>query len=1123
MRAKRFLTIALVCMLLLGSGWGGEYVGAAPSPVIAETSMTPANNAVEVTVDSQLVLQFDEAVTAGENKRIILKQAWDDSTVESLLSSDTDKVTIANGTEVRILPGSQLLYGSDYYVEIEAGAFENGEGHAYQGMAGNSAWRFTTEVRSEVTASDSGELSAYLVNPHVSTIHLMPQQRYEYAGGKISRSVAINGNGSTIEAGSGMLDTVVRSDDVTVQSASLPNYANVQTFLIVEGPGSALSLNNVTLENGQDELFAVINVKTGGRLSMDGVTVKGFHNNTVPGEKLSFGIHAEPGALSTSIANSVFDSSNAFRNAVAIRNGELAISGNTFQGTDYPERLRQSDGYEYAMYIYGGSGSITGNTITGYDSTNQQGFTSAGIAVIGFYATNVTIADNALDYNESGIDVTVTWSPWSSNTSMTVNGIALTNSDDAYVMGEALKAANRQDYVGVSLDQTDEVELTSGEDQSLYYPVLGGYRSPFLTRGEISEETAVIRFRTDSLSKDMLQAAESVELERRTHGEDSWSKLEADLSGLPAQLTLPLPEDGAYDIRVRLTHSSHPDGSDPDERTLITYSNPVTVANPPSIAAYSPVNQATNVQPDTNLLLTFDKAVQASAGKQIEIRRAEDDVVVETIEATDAAKVSAVGTSVAITPSSLLDYATEYYVTIAPGAFRDQYDIAFLGLSGSIWSFKTMSRPSIPSYPSTGGATNGVEVLVNGKAENTGTASVKVVNGRKETTILVNEAEMLKRLDAEEQGATITIPVKVKTDILIGQLSGRLMKSLTGKQAAIVLQAEGASYHLPAGLVDLDEIAGQLGAQLEPDKLHLSLIIEKPAAEEASRIEEAVMEAGVRLAAPPVIFRVMASYDGNSIEIERYDRYVKRMIALPDGMDEEENRITTGVAVEPDGTVRHVPTMVVKQEGRDYALINSLTNSSYAVVWHPVVFPDAAGHWSEASVNDVGSRMIVEGDDRGLFHPDRHVTRAEFAAMVVRGLGLQLERANRTFSDVAENAWYNRAIETAAAYELITGFPDGTFRPNDRITREQAMTVLAKAMVWTGLKEQLAAQSQEETLRLFKDADQAAPWAINGVVDSVQAGIVSGRGKQLLAPRALITRAEVAAMIERLLVRSKLI
>lgn len=127
------------------------------------------------------------------------------------------------------------------------------------------------------------------------------------------------------------------------------------------------------------------------------------------------------------------------------------------------------------------------------------------------------------------------------------------------------------------------------------------------------------------------------------------------------------------------------------------------------------------------------------------------------------------------------------------------------------------------------------------------------------------------------------------------------------------------------------------------------------------------------------------------------------------------------------------------------------------------------------------------------------------------------------FTDVQPKAWYADAVQTAYAHQLINGFEDGSFRPNASITREQAMTMIAKAMKITGIGVNLQAGDANALLSRFTDKASAGGWAVTGIAACLQSGIVSGQSASALAPKANITRAEVAVIIERLLVKSSLI
>jgi roadblock/LC7 domain-containing protein len=210
-------------------------------------------------------------------------------------------------------------------------------------------------------------------------------------------------------------------------------------------------------------------------------------------------------------------------------------------------------------------------------------------------------------------------------------------------------------------------------------------------------------------------------------------------------------------------------------------------------------------------------------------------------------------------------------------------------------------------------------------------------------------------------------------------------------------------------------------------------------------------------------------------------------------------------------------------DGKTYAQINSLTNSMYSVIWHQATFSDIGGHWAGNIIGNLGNRLVLNGYEDGNFRPDQPITRAEFAAYMVRGLGLHGQQGAESFTDVSADDWYHDVAGTASAYGLIRGFADGRFAGSDRITREQAMVIIARAMALTGLQGAAADAPEHEILRSFTDAARVSEWARRDVATSVRAGIVFGKDHGGLAPQDLLSRAEAAVLIYRLLVQSGLI
>ncbi|THF76233.1 S-layer homology domain-containing protein [Cohnella fermenti] len=419
-------------------------------------------------------------------------------------------------------------------------------------------------------------------------------------------------------------------------------------------------------------------------------------------------------------------------------------------------------------------------------------------------------------------------------------------------------------------------------------------------------------------------------------------------------------------------------------------------------------------------------------------------------------------------------------------------------------------------------ATNeGVDVLVNGKSQSAGTVRTSTRNGQSVTTVIVDSTKLSELLAQEGQMPTITLPFASDQDISIGELDGRMLLEMEQRQAILELKTKNAVYTIPTQLIDLDELRKQFGDNVALEEVKLQIEIAAPTTNADRLIQDAVDRDGLALVASPVEFSIHAFYGDRSIEVSAFDSYVKRRISVP--LEVDRGRITTAVVVDSDGTVRHVPTRIVDVDGQVYAEVNSLTNSVYALVWHPLKFEDVTSDWAKEAVNDMGSRLIVTGVEDGLFYPNRDITRAEFAAILVRALGLKSESGQTSFTDVNASAWYNDSVLTLSAYGLINGFEDGTFRPGDKITREQAIAIIAKAMETTGLKERILSGNADSLLRPFADSDQVSTWAISGFADCLQAGVISGRNDNTLAPQASITRAEAAVLVQNLLRESELI
>ncbi|HBW57386.1 MAG TPA: S-layer protein [Oscillatoriales bacterium UBA8482] len=154
--------------------------------------------------------------------------------------------------------------------------------------------------------------------------------------------------------------------------------------------------------------------------------------------------------------------------------------------------------------------------------------------------------------------------------------------------------------------------------------------------------------------------------------------------------------------------------------------------------------------------------------------------------------------------------------------------------------------------------------------------------------------------------------------------------------------------------------------------------------------------------------------------------------------------------------------------------------------------------------------------DQKQFQPDENMTREQFATELQKAFDLKPEPAAIQFKDIPENSATKSDLKSANQSGFLAGYPQDIFKPQQEITRVQVLVALASGL---SLKPSTNAQ---ETLKLFKDADQIPPWAIEAVAAATEAGlVVNYPDKNTLNPKQSATYGEVSSMIYQGLVYQK--
>lgn len=168
---------------------------------------------------------------------------------------------------------------------------------------------------------------------------------------------------------------------------------------------------------------------------------------------------------------------------------------------------------------------------------------------------------------------------------------------------------------------------------------------------------------------------------------------------------------------------------------------------------------------------------------------------------------------------------------------------------------------------------------------------------------------------------------------------------------------------------------------------------------------------------------------------------------------------------------------------------------------------DISGHWAENDIKKYVEQGIVTGYEDGSFKPERSVTRAEFVTMINKYFRLSA-MTDINFTDVPKNAWYKQELQKAVKEGYIAGY-ENKFRPDDRVTRQEAAVIVSKKM-----KFELSEQGNEAAQ--FNDGTEIPSWSRSSVNAAIQRGILKGYPDNQLGYLRSLTRAEALSLLDNI-------
>ncbi len=184
----------------------------------------------------------------------------------------------------------------------------------------------------------------------------------------------------------------------------------------------------------------------------------------------------------------------------------------------------------------------------------------------------------------------------------------------------------------------------------------------------------------------------------------------------------------------------------------------------------------------------------------------------------------------------------------------------------------------------------------------------------------------------------------------------------------------------------------------------------------------------------------------------------------------------------------------------------------------PIAFTDVPGDfWARRFIDALSSRNIIKGYQDYTFRPNQPVTRAEFAAIVEQAFAKEVGKTKSTiaFKDLPTQFWANSAIDQAISTGFLKGYPNNVFRPQQRIPRVQVLVALTSGMNLN------VPNSPTQILSFYGDAKVIPNYATKKIATAtVNDLVVNYPNPKILNPNKEATRAEVAAMVYQALVRT---
>ncbi|KPU27355.1 hypothetical protein TR13x_04540 [Caloranaerobacter sp. TR13] len=368
------------------------------------------------------------------------------------------------------------------------------------------------------------------------------------------------------------------------------------------------------------------------------------------------------------------------------------------------------------------------------------------------------------------------------------------------------------------------------------------------------------------------------------------------------------------------------------------------------------------------------------------------------------------------------------------------------------------------------------------KEETIVSAIEDIVNAVKESEDERKAQLVLELANTEDLNLSVSLPSQAITKLLENNVD-------------LIIKSDDIEYNIPADMLDSKDIPEDAVVEIKSKEL---------SEDEVKTIKETAQKEGN--IAKVLDFSLEVNTEKEVKSLTKFNNYIVIKINV-DGLGDKD-KLGIYYLNEETNELEFIGGKI-----KDGKLIMKTNHfSKYAVIESNKQFADTVKHWSKYYVESMAAKHVVDGYPDGTFMPEKKITRAEFAKIVVKALELDLVKYTDGFSDVTSDAWYADYIATAKAAGLVEGYEDGTFKPNQEITRLEMAALLSRAVKDVELTE----DDIEAILKAYADNDEIQKWGRGYAAKVIKAELMIGVTHNTFVPNGKTTRAEAATAIYRL-------